>query len=229
MPYLVIDADQAIVSGGMVATQTAADTLAATNSEWTAHQGDVTGADFHANTEPGWFLTSAGVTVRELPLTPLRELKNVMSEAHHYLIEVQEQLHIEGSGRPWSEVILVHDYLARVHQSNYRIVKENPQPLSVADRTRYATALLAGPQDASHVLLSVSGLFDAITDPLTVLNAQGVTYVNPVSGDQITIQNSVHTNLEQSRELWGLGTVNDPLMVSEAQLISGLWTEGITI
>ena len=228
MPYLVIDADQAIVSGGMVATQTAADTLAATNSEWTAHQGDVTGADFHANTEPGWFLTTAGVTVRELPLTALRALKNVMSEAHHYLIEVQEQLHIEGSGRPWSEVILVHDYLARVHQSNYRIVKENPQPLSVADRTRYATALLAGPQDASHVLLSVSGLFDAITDPSAILNGQGVTYVDPTTGNQMTILASVNTESVQDREDWGLGTVADPLMVSESQLISGLWTEGIT-
>ena len=228
MPYIVIDSDRAIVSGGILPTQAAANTLAATNSEWTAHQGDVTDPAFHANAEPGWFLTSAGVTVRELPLTALRALKNVMSEAHHYLIEVQEQLHIEGSGRPWSEVILVHDYLARVHQSNYRIVKENPQPLSVADRTRYATALLAGPQDASQVLLSVSGLFDAITDPATVLNAQGVTYVNPVSGDQITILDSVNVASVQLRADWGLGTVDDPLMVSEAQLISGLWTEGIT-
>ena len=228
MPYIVIDSDRAIVSGGILPTQAAANTLAATNSEWTAHQGDVTDPAFHANAEPGWFLTSAGVTVRELPLTALRALKNVMSEAHHYLIEVQEQLHIEGSGRPWSEVILVHDYLARVHQSNYRIVKENPQPLSVADRTRYATALLAGPQDASHVLLSVSGLFDAITDPATILNPQGVTYVNPVSGNQITILDSVNISSVQLREAWGLGTVADPLMVSEAQLISGLWTEGIT-
>ena len=228
MPYLVIDANQAIVSGGMVATQTAADTLAATNSEWTAHQGDVIDPNFHANAAPGWFLTTAGVTVVELPITALQTLKNVMSEAHHYLIEVQEQLHIEGSGRSWSEVVLVHDYLARVHQSNYRIVKENPQPLSVADRTRYATALLAGPQDASHVLLSVSGLFDAITDPLAILNGQGVTYVSPVTGDQLTIAASVATGLDGDRTLWGLGTVADPLMVSEAQLISGLWTEGIT-
>ena len=228
MPYIVIDSDRAIVSGGILPTQAAANTLAATNSEWTAHQGDVTDPAFHANAEPGWFLTSAGVTVRELPLTALRALKNVMSEAHHYLIEVQEQLHIEGSGRPWSEVILVHDYLARVHQSNYRIVKENPQPLSVAVRTRYATALLAGPQDASQVLLSVSGLFDAITAPATILNPQGVTYVNPVTGNQITILDSVNISSVQLRTAWGLGTVADPLMVSEAQLISGLWTEGIT-
>ena len=226
MPYLVIDADRTIVSGGIVATQTAADTLAATDSDWTAHSGDVTGTNFHANAAPGWFLTTAGVTVAELPITALQTLKGVMSEAHHYLIELQEHLHIEGSGRPWSEVIIVHDYLARVHQSNYRIVKENPKPWSVADRTRYATALMAGPQDASHVLLSVSGLFNAIINPDQTLNAQGVTYVDPDNGNQITIAASMLAG--SIREGWGLGTVADPLMVSEAQLISGLWTEGIT-
>ena len=42
------------------------------------------------------------------------------------------------------------------------------------------------------MLLSVSGLFDAISDPAAILNAQGVTYVNPVSGDQITILDSVN-------------------------------------
>ena len=161
MPYLVIDADQAIVSGGMVATQTAADTLAATNSEWTAHQGDVTDPAFHANAEPGWFLTTAGVTVRELPPSALQELKNIMSEAHHYVIELQEQLHVEGSSRPWAEVVQVHDYFARVHQSNYTIVRTNPGPLSVANRTRYATALLAGPQSSTFVRLTISELFDA--------------------------------------------------------------------
>ena len=209
-----------------MATQTAADTLAATNSTWTAHQGDVTDPNFHANAAPGWFLTTAGVTVQELPPTALQTLQNVMSEAHNYLIELQEHLHIEGSGRPWSEVILVHDYLARVHQSNYRLVKDNPQPRTVAERTRYATALMAGPQDASHVLLSVSGLFDAIIDPGHTLNGQGVTYVDPETGNQITIADS--QGLAGERERWGLGTVDDPLVVSEAQLISGLWTEGIT-
>ena len=88
MPYLVIDADRVIVSGGLLATQTAADTLALTDSGWTAHQGDVTGASFNADTEPGWFLTTAGATVSALPLTPLQELKNVMSQAHHYLVAV---------------------------------------------------------------------------------------------------------------------------------------------
>ena len=106
------------------------------------------------------------------------------------MVELQDQLHHEGSGRPWSEVIIVHDFLARVHQSNFRIVHDNVQSLSVAFRTRYATALLAGPQDASHVLLTVSGVFDAIIDTGRSLNAQGVTYVNPETGDQITIHNS---------------------------------------
>ena len=226
MPYLVIDADRAIVSGGMVATQTAADTLAATNSEWTAHQGDVTGADFHANTEPGWFLTTAGVTVGEFPLTTLQELKNVMSEAHHYLIEVQEQLHIEGSGRTWDEVVKVHDYFARLHQSNFQIVHENPQSLDVAKRTTYATQLLAGPQDASLVLLTISALFDAVSSDAAV-GVSGVTYVDPELGTQIVIPTTL--NDAAARLRWGLGAPDAPLLVSEAQLVSGLWTEGITV
>ena len=81
MPYLVIDADRAIVSGGMVATQAAAAALALTDSGWTAHSGDVTGANFHANTEPGWFLTTAGATVQALPTTALQELKNTSEQS----------------------------------------------------------------------------------------------------------------------------------------------------
>ena len=84
MPYLVIDADRAIVSGGLLATQTAADTLAATDSGWTAHQGDVTGASFHADAEPGWFLNTAGVTVSALPISALQELKIAMNVAHYF-------------------------------------------------------------------------------------------------------------------------------------------------
>ena len=227
MPYIVIDSDRAIVLGGILPTQAAANTLAATESDWTAHPSEVTGTNFNANTQPGWFLTTAGVTVGELPLTALQELKNVMNQAHHYMVELQDQLHHEGSGRPWSEVIIVHDFLARIHQSNFRIVHDNVQSLSVAFRTRYATALMAGPQDASHVLLPVSGVFDAIIQPDVSLNAQGVTYVNPETGDQITIHNAQTMGDERTR--WGLGTVDAPLVVTESQLISGLWTEGITV
>ena len=225
MPYLVIDADRAIVSGGIVGTQAAADTLALTNSEWTAHQGDVTGASFNADTEPGWFLTTAGATVSALALTPLRELKIAMSEAHHYLVELQAGLHHEGSGRPWEEVVKVHDYCARVHQSNFRIVSDNPQALTVAKRTAYAKGLLAGPQKALDVRYTLSELFNAIG--IAPLNGAGVTYVNPGTGAQLTIAASVST--PSLREGWGLGTADDPLVVTEVQLISGLWTEGITI
>ena len=225
MPYLVIDADRAIVSGGIVGTQAAADTLALTNSEWTAHQGDVTGASFNADTEPGWFLTTAGATVSALALTPLRELKIAMSEAHHYLVELQAGLHHEGSGRPWEEVVKVHDYCARVHQSNFRIVSDNPQSLTVAKRTAYAKGLLAGPQSAPNVRYTLSELFNAISG--AILTGQGVTYVNPGTAAQLTIVESV--GMVGDRGSWGLGTEMDPLIVTEVQLISGLWTEGITI
>ena len=224
MPYLVIDADRAIVSGGIVATQTAADTLAATDSAWTAHQGDVTGASFHANTEPGWFLTTAGATVSALPLSPLQELKNVMSEAHHYLVGLQADLHHEGSGRPWVEVAEVHDYCARVHQSNFRIVKENPQDLTIAKRKAYAEGLMAGPQNAALERVTASELFNAIV--LGTLTGQGITYVNPEDAAQLTIAASYAATSDRAR--WGLGAETETLVVTEVQLISGLWTEGIT-
>ena len=227
MPYLVIDADRAIVSGGIVATQAAADTLALTDSAWTAHQGDVTGASFNADAEPGWFLTAAGVTVSALPLTPLQELKNAMNAAHHYLVGLQADLHHEGSGRPWIEVVTVHNYMARVHQSNFRIVSENPIPFSVAQRTAYAIALIAGPQISLGVRYTTSELFDAITDPqYGIGDIQGVTYVNPADGVQLTINDSQDTVL--ARKNRGLGHAGSPMVVTESQLVSGLWTEGIT-
>ena len=228
MPYLVIDSDRKIISGGILPTQTAADTLAATDSEWTAHQGDVTDPDFHANAEPGWFLTTAGVTVGEIPLTALQELKNKMNVSHHYVVGLQDDLHHEGSGRPWTEVIKVHDYFARVHQSNFQIVHENPNDLTVAQRMVYAIALLAGPQDGSNVRLTISELFNAVSNSQYALGlVQGVTYVNPSDGLQLTINASLYTVGDRSDR--GLGAAGSSLVVTETQLISGLWTEGITV
>ena len=225
MPYLVIDSDRTIVLGGILPTQAAANTLAATDSDWTAHPSEVTGTNFHANAQPGWFLTTAGVTVQALPLNALQVLQNTMREAHDYLIDLQNNLHHEGSARPWVEVVTVHDYFARLHQSNYRIVRENTIPVTVAQRTVYATALLAGPQDGSNVRLTVSELFDAISGVSAVGTVQGVTYVNPIDGVQVTITDSLEY---QTRLGWGLGLTGTPLIVSEAQLVSGLWIDGIT-
>ena len=228
MPYLVIDTDLRIVSGGLLATQAAATALAATDSDWTAHQGDVTGSNFHADTEPGWFLTTAGVTVSALPISALQELKNAMNVAHHYVVALQADLHHEGSGRPWTEVVKVHNYFARVHQSNFTIVHTNPNDLSVAQRKAYAIALLAGPQDGADGRLTLYDLFNLInasTHPLT--DEVGVTYVNPADGVQLTIELSLDPL--QSRTNRGLGSDTSPMTVTEAQLISGLWTEGITI
>ena len=232
MPYLVIDADRAIVSGGIVATQTAADTLAATDSAWTAHQGDVTGTDFHANAEPGWFLTTAGVTVGELPLTSLQELKNAMRLAHEYLIATWDALHAESASHPWAEVTTVHDYYARIHPSNYRIVKENPNSLSNADLLRYAENLLDGPlKNGTTIKATIPELFAEIVTALplpTSLNAQGITYVDPAAG---TILSVVDSLVPSTRESAGLGIVTGSgyvFAVTDIQLASGDWINDLT-
>ena len=233
MPYIVIDADRAIVSGGIVATQTAADTLALTDSEWTAHQGDVTGTDFHANAEPGWFLTTAGVTVGELPLTSLQELKNAMRLAHEYLIATWDALHTESASHPWAEVTTVHDYYARIHPSNYRIVKENPNSLSNADLLRYAENLLDGPlKNGTTIKATIPELFAEIVTALplpTSLNAQGITYVDPAAGTILSVVDSLVTS---TRESAGLGVASPGpgyvLAVTDIQLASGNWINDLT-
>ena len=234
MPYLVIDADRAIVSGGIVATQTAADTLAATDSAWTAHQGDVTDPAFNANAEPGWFLTTAGVTVGELPFTSLQELKNALWRAHDYLIATWNALHTESASHPWVEVTLVHDYYARIHPSNYRIVKENPNSLSDADLLRYAENLLDGPlKNGTTIKATIPELFAEIATALTLpalFGAQGVTYVEPAAG---TVLSAVGSLVFSARKSAGLGkNPTDPtgyeLDVTDIQLASGDWINDLT-
>ena len=235
MPYLVIDADRAIVSGGIVATQTAADTLAATESAWTAHQGDVTDPAFHANAEPGWFLTTAGVTVGELPLTSLQELQTAMWRAHDHLIATWDDLHTESAAHPWSEVTLVHDYFAKIHPSNYRILKENPNNLTMAERIRYAENLLDGPlKQGSTVKATIPELFfdviTALTDSTLDLSIgqQGLTYVKPSDGSLLTTQASL---VKADRLAAGLGVsagIGYVLLVTDIQLASGEWINGLT-
>ena len=234
MPYLVIDADRAIVSGGIVATQTAADTLAATESAWTAHQGDVTGASFHANAEPGWFLTTAGVTVQELPFTALQELQTALRRAHEYLIATWNALHEESASHPWAEVTNVHDYYARIHPSNYRIVKENPNNLSHADLLRYAKNLLDGPlKNGSAIKATIPELFAEIVTALPLpgaLGAQGVTYVDPAAG---TVLSAVGSLVFSARKSAGLGRTplelnGYELDVTDIQLASGDWINDLT-
>ena len=216
-----------------MATQTAADTLAATDSAWTAHQGDVTGTDFHANAEPGWFLTTAGVTVGELPLTSLQELKNAMRLAHEYLIATWDALHTESASHPWAEVTTVHDYYARIHPSNYRIVKENPNSLSNADLLRYAENLLDGPlKNGTTIKATIPELFAEIVTALplpTSLNAQGITYVDPAAGTILSVVDSLVTS---TRESAGLGVASPGpgyvLAVTDIQLASGNWINDLT-
>ena len=233
MPYLVIDADRAIVSGGIVATQTAADTLAATDSAWTAHQGDVTDPAFNANAEPGWFLTTAGVTVGELPFTSLQELKNALWRAHDYLIATWNALHAESASHPWAEVTTVHDYYARIHPSNYRIVKENPNSLSDADLLRYAENLLDGPlKNGTTIKATIPELFAEIVTALPLpgaLGAQGVTYVDPAAGTVLSVVGSL---VPSTRESAGLGSASPgagyALTVTDIQLASGNWINDLT-
>ena len=228
MPYIVYEtATREVVSAGIKATSAAAATLAATDADWSAYASEVTGNDFDPNAEPGWFLTTAGKIVREIPVPPIDLTKNAAWAAHYYLSDLWEQLHAEAAGHPWAEVIRVHDFFVIVHKSNFRIVSENPNSLSAAKREAYLQALPDGPKDASGNRMAIPALFAtivAVTDTELGTN-QGITYVNPVDANHWTIAQALST---LNRSNAGLGSTSDTFLVTEAQLASGTWIDAIT-
>ena len=225
MPYIVYEtATREVVSAGIKATSAAAATLAATDADWSAYASEVTGNDFDPNAEPGWFLTTAGKIVREIPVAPIELTKAAAWAAHDYLSDLWEQLHAEGAGHPWAEVVLVHDFFVIVHKSNFRIVSENPNSLSAAVREAYLRALPDGPVDATGARETISSLFaQVVANP--VGTAQGITFVNPSSAVQLTMTQALNTQL---REAIGLGPTTGTFSVTEAQLASGTWIDSIT-
>ena len=227
MPYIVYETDgRQIIPYGIHGTQAEANTKAAENADWSAYVGEVTGDDWNHNAQPGWFITTAGAVVLEIPPPPLALLKNAMWSAHLHLISVWEMLHSEGAGHLWAEVVQVHDFCRLIHQSNFRIVSQNPNNKTYAELTTYAEALTHGPQDGSGNGLTMSQLFgEIITNIADVGDVQGFSYVNPDNGNQVTILDGMDSTLRTNA---GLGSTGTPFAVTETDLASGGWIEGLT-
>ena len=227
MPYIVYETDgRQIIPYGIHDTQAAANSKASDDAAWSAYVGEVTGDDWNHNAQPGWFITTAGAVVLEIPPPSIALLKNAMWSAHLHLTSVWEMLHSEGAGHLWAEVVQVHDFCRLIHQSNFRIVSENPNNKTHAELTAYAEGLVAGPQDGSGNGLTMSQLFGLIIANIgSVGTEQGYTYVNPDNGDQITIVDAMQSS---TRTTAGLGSTAAPFAVTETDLASGGWIENLT-
>ena len=228
MPYIVYDTDRSIIPGGIHDTQAKANTKASANSDWTAYNGEIAYTDFPGSAEPGWVITTAGVIVREIPPTALEELKVSLRIAHEHLLDLWDQLNHEAAAHPWAEVTKVHDYFARIHPSNYQIIKVNTLNRTDAEIKKYADELPNGPQDGAGNMLSIPLLFSQIATMADVGVIQGVTYVNVVTGLHLTPVASLVELTRLSMDLGVVSPVAIPLNVTEAELTSGNWIELLT-
>ena len=227
MPYIVYDTDRSIIPGGIHDTQAEANTKASASSDWTAYNGEIADADFPISTEPGWIITTAGDIVREIPPTTLEELKVSLRLAHEHLLDLWDQLNHEAAAHPWAEVTKVHDYFARIHPSNYQIVKVNTLGRTDAEIKKYADELVNGPQDGSGNVLSIPLLFSAIATAADVGMQQGLSYVSVITGLHVSITGSLKPLLRANMDL-GAEAPGIALNVSEAELASGNWIELLT-
>ena len=211
-------------------TRAQAQTTAGTTT--TAHTVDTIIPEFIG---PGIGYYRASDFFLDSVVSDLDQLKTAMWRAHEYLIATWEALHAESASHPWAEVTLVHDYYARIHPSNYRIVKENPNTLTHVNLIRYCTNLLDGPiKDGSSpaVKATIPELFVDIVTALTItagLGVQGITYVKPNEGTIISPQDSL---ILSNRKSAGLGNDVDTsgyqFMVTDIQLASGNWINELT-
>ena len=166
------------------------------------------------------------MVVLEIPPSSVEVLKLAMWSAHLHLIDVWEKLHSEGAGHLWAEVVQVHDFCRLIHQSNFRIVSQNPNNKTDAELTTYAEALVAGPQDGSGNGLTISQLFgEIITNIALVGTTQGFTYASPDNGNQLTIAAALVGSI---RTTFGLGSDAAHFAVTETDLASGGWIDNLT-
>ena len=213
-------ADRLIVGVFGTAADAAARVSAGTGLVATA--GLTTAAALEA--QPGQFYLADGTVAFDLSLTDLEKLKRAARRAHAHLRHLWEELQVEGAAHPWAEMVKVHDYLARVHPSLFKLVKTNPHTRTVVQRTTMCDAILEGPQ-ALGSALSIHVLFSTIAAADDVGTVQGVIYVNPFTDAHVSIATSLQSII---RDSWKLGTSMAPLVVTEEQLASGDWADTIT-
>ena len=219
--WIVYDADRLIV--GVFGTAADAAAWVAAGTGLTATAGLTSASALAA--QPGQFYLTNRKITSDKPLSDVEELQQRVWQVHAHLINLWGLLQIEAAAHPWSEMIKVHDYFARIHPSLYHLLKTNVPMRTLAQRLVYATAMLAGPQHSGSAIIPPV-LFATVAAATPVGVAQGVTYVNPVTDAQLSIAASLSPFDRENA--WGLGSTTNPLVVTEQQLASGGWINSIT-
>ena len=216
--WIVYNAERLIV--GVFGTAASATALVDAGTGLTATAGLTT--DSALASQPGQFYLLDGTVTYDKPRTDLEILKTRVWQVHAHLLNLWGQIQIEAAAHPWSELQKVHDYLARIHPSLYTLMRLTSR--TQAQRTTYCDKMLEGPQ-LSNQVLEIPELFYTIAAADDVGTGQGVTYVNPITVEHVTIAVSLVTG---TRFAWGLGSTSDHMVVTEQQLASGEWINSIS-
>ena len=215
--WIVYNADRLIV--GVFGTAASAAAWVDAGTGLTATAGLTTAPALAA--QPGQYYLADGTVTHDKPQTDLEILKSRVWQVHAHLLNLWGQIQIEAAAHPWSELQKVHDYLARIHPSLYTLMRLTSR--TQVQRATYCSKMLEGPQ-ASNQVLGIPELFYIIAAADDVGTGQGVTYVNPLIVEHVSIADSLVT---ASRFAWGLGSTTDHLVVTEQQLASGNWINSI--
>ena len=119
--WIVYDADRLIV--GVFGTAADAAAWVAAGTGLTATAGLTSASALAA--QPGQFYLTNRTITSDKPLSDVEELQQRVWQVHAHLINLWGLLQIEAAAHPWSEMIKVHDYFARIHPSLYHLLKTN--------------------------------------------------------------------------------------------------------
>ena len=147
MPWVVYNGDRRIV--GIFEAQAAANTLADSDSDYTAHGSETTGDDWDENAQLDWYFTSAGAVQRypSADTTALGTLKGAIRNALSRHAAIGAALIASSPGRPPSDDEKLRTFMWRSLQGFYTMM--NDTSLTVAIRTTVAQEFGEGPADTT--------------------------------------------------------------------------------
>ena len=229
MPYIVYNSNRQIVPSGIQGSQSLANTLANTNSDWSANTGDVTSSNWNELAEPGWYLNTSSKVVQFLALTELEERKSAAITVHKQLKEWTVSLMEEGIVHPISDTQKSHDFLAYAHQAIYVVM--NSSNWTHAQKLTFCQNMAMGSADVTSPFVFFQKVHK-ISDK-SKIPTEACSWVNPANGDRVNLslarESSIGTNDVDSRGTatggWFIGL---PVTIPNVSLANGSWIENIT-